>query len=465
MAEGRKHIETSPIKRRTSQSKVKPLLVIAGSLGFHLLVVLFFRVPMPEPKQGRDDDLLSMTFSCDADAALAASAAAALCLAPGQDAKNCLGEVQGLLDDLLAECNAVDVSFVDISEIKPKPLVPLVDPVEDKVAAKLLEEDADKKLAEVKKEIEKKNVDAQVVEITEPENQMRPEEARFVSEFDSKVKKETVARGTTEKMVSRPSQAKKIAKIIPDRVNTPSSSRIGPQAPQNASPDSSEPSPQPPNSPKKLAMRDLPTGKGPDLGFDPSDLGSLPAFTENPGLQKREEVLADSSKGETSGAKTLPFGKPLQLMPSEEVLSKVAGGGSVDKLDGVEDGDTTSLNSKQWKHALFFNRLKRQVAQNWNPGAVYARRDPRGNIYGSKDRTTVVKVFLTKDGRLARVHVEGASGVDFLDEEAVRAFRQASPFPNPPRALVEGESELISFVFGFHFQVGERSGWKIFRRR
>src|SRR5690606_31887586 len=46
--------------------------------------------------------------------------------------------------------------------------------------------------------------------------------------------------------------------------------------------------------------------------------------------------------------RTLP-----NLRPSEEILSRVAGGGSVDKVDGIESGDFTAINSKKWKFASF----------------------------------------------------------------------------------------------------------------
>ena len=45
-------------------------------------------------------------------------------------------------------------------------------------------------------------------------------------------------------------------------------------------------------------------------------------------------------------------------------------------------------------------------------------------------------------------------GVTALDEEAVRAFRSAGPFPNPPEGLIQKDN-LITFVFGFTVVYGE----------
>jgi len=152
------------------------------------------------------------------------------------------------------------------------------------------------------------------------------------------------------------------------------------------------------------------------------------------------------------------------LRPSEELLERAVGGGSVDHIEDADEGEFTSLNSRKWKYATFFNRMKRQVAQNWHPDQVYLRRDPNGNIYGTRDRLTVLRVSLNPNGSVAKIYIAKQCGVDFLDDEAVRAFQEAQPFPNPPGGLVDPGSNLITFSFGFHFQIGgDRSRWKVFR--
>jgi TonB family protein len=135
----------------------------------------------------------------------------------------------------------------------------------------------------------------------------------------------------------------------------------------------------------------------------------------------------------------------------------------VDDVQDAEEGDFTALNSRKWKYATFFNRMKRQVAQNWHPDVVYLRRDPTGNIYGTRDRLTILQVSLKPNGSVAKIYVAKQSGVDFLDDEAVRAFREAQPFPNPPAGLVDARSNLITFSFGFHFAIGDPGRWKVFR--
>ncbi|HEU4731813.1 MAG TPA: TonB family protein, partial [Kofleriaceae bacterium] len=152
--------------------------------------------------------------------------------------------------------------------------------------------------------------------------------------------------------------------------------------------------------------------------------------------------------GAGGGAPQVPV-----LKPSEEVLERAVGGGSVDHLENVDSGDETSLSAKRWVYAGFFNRLKRQVAQNWDPASVWRRSDPTGTVYGFKTRVTEVRVSLTRKGEVEKILVTTPSGVTALDDEAVRAFRSAGPFPNPPEGLVQRDN-LITFGFSFYFEIG-----------
>ena len=140
----------------------------------------------------------------------------------------------------------------------------------------------------------------------------------------------------------------------------------------------------------------------------------------------------------------------------------VKGTGSPDYIGDVDDGDGTALNAKKFKYASFFNRIKRDVAREWNPSLVYVRHDPSGNIYGVKDRITVVRIHLKRDGSLANLTLAQSSGAGFLDDEAMDAFRRAAPFVNPPPQLVEDDGQ-IHFNFGFIFELSGKTSTKVFR--
>jgi len=152
----------------------------------------------------------------------------------------------------------------------------------------------------------------------------------------------------------------------------------------------------------------------------------------------------------------------VNLLPSPAVLDTVNGAAANDHLQDVDEGDGTFLNTREWKYAAFFNRVKQSVGQQWNPNAQLRLRDPTLQIYGGRDRHTLLQVTLTSDGRLKEAWVEKSSGLDFLDLEAVKAFERAQPFPNPPAGLIAAD-QTVHFQFGFYLEMSGRPGLRLFR--
>jgi TonB family protein len=124
-------------------------------------------------------------------------------------------------------------------------------------------------------------------------------------------------------------------------------------------------------------------------------------------------------------------------------------GAERDLLLSPED---TVLNSKKWRYASFINRVKRQVAEHWHPEDAYRRRDPTGAVYGRQSRDTELRIQLKPDGHIANIAVTKSSGLEFLDNEAIEAFKAAQPFPNPPRQLIDADG-LIKFPIHFVFDL------------
>jgi TonB family protein len=72
-----------------------------------------------------------------------------------------------------------------------------------------------------------------------------------------------------------------------------------------------------------------------------------------------------------------------------------------------------------------------------------------------RNRATVVRVQLDRTGSLVDCSVLQPSGLDYLDDEAVGAFRSAQPFLGAPLELVETDG-YIYFNFAFVF---DRNGY------
>jgi TonB family protein len=319
-----------------------------------------------------------------------------------------------------------------------------------------------KEIAEAEKQKEKEEEEqpkapGQVVDLAKPRQEKRPENARFAAEHDSSVEKETKKFGKFDQ------QARQGAAQGDGDVTRP------------ASPASAPSKPTPAGEPTKSAMLAMRNPGSPGSGRGiarPAQSGeaavpgpgseSLLAPVEDQGDLSLPGQAAPERSGGGATRESAPSPALPALVPSEQQIARAIGSGTQDHLKDIDEGDETALNAKRWKFASFFNRVKQQVREHWNPAEVYQRRDPTGAIYGSKDRYTLLRVQLKPDGSLANVALETPSGVEFLDDEAIEAFKLAQPFPNPPKQLVE-ESGMIHFRFGFFFELSGAPRMRVFR--
>ena len=276
----------------------------------------------------------------------------------------------------------------------------------------------------LEKQMEPTHPKKQVVTITPPKKERRPDKARFLSEFDSRVRKETKAR------------TRRLGSLL----TAGSARRIVPQ-PRNG-----------PKSAKSIRQK---------MERRPDPLTMRPE--ERPGVELPRK-RPDRREGR-EGQKRRP--KPrltlADLRFTRGAAKSVIGSAFPDALEDVPEGDQTLLNTKRWRFSSFFNRVKRAVAQHWHPDVVYREKDPTGKLYGYRSRLTVVRVWLYPDGRLKDIVLLKSCGLPFLDEEAIRAFRAAAPFPKPPKRLVDRRTGLITFRFGFLFEVVKGPVLRVFR--
>jgi len=304
----------------------------------------------------------------------------------------------------------------------------------------------------------------QVVETAKPNTEKEPENARLLAEHNTVAEKQTVARGSvTEPMVAKSKPEELAAKAQPKEASVPELTPDRMRGTNKQAPDTpgtlSMRAPgvqQPAEAKQDEATRGTATG-----GLGPIALDGVTPRKGDGSFEQQRREKSEIPKGQGGGGGGAP--EVPNLKPTQEVLERALGGGSVDHLDDVANGDETSLNAKRWVHATFFNRLKRSVRQNWDPGSVWRRRDPTGQVYGFKSRVTGVRVALSLSGALAKIVVTQPSGVSELDDEAVHAFNSAAPFVNPPKELANADG-LIVFEFGFYFEIGApSSSWRVVR--
>jgi len=187
--------------------------------------------------------------------------------------------------------------------------------------------------------------------------------------------------------------------------------------------------------------------------------GEIPTLPWEP-RETLAPAEAPGTQGGGEGGQRRPGQWDPRLALSPQTLARLAGGGSPDRLDGVAEGDGTFLNTREWKYATYFNRIKQAVSSTWNPQRALDQRDPDRSVFGNRDRYTLLSVTLDDTGQLKDVVVKKTSGVEFLDKSTIEAFKRAQPFANPPPGIVEPNGE-IRFTFGFYLEVGH--GFQIFR--
>ena len=327
---------------------------------------------------------------------------------------------------------------------------------------------ANKPLPERQEPPPDKHPKGQVVAVA-PGNDEAPKDSKYLAEHNNTVKKETRAKETTPDYRNP----------MPQRTTTTPLPKVGPQtaqAPRVTGNDGRGQDEHPAQEAKqkagslqipdvkprdRIAMRTPRDGQGPGL--------KLPNQPESDELHGNSSRLQLDPSGQAGGAAAQDgsqgrAGHPAManLMPSQAMLDKIDGAAANDRLQDVDEGDQTFLNTQEWKFAGFFNRVKQSVGMQWNPGTVLHRRDPTGNIYGEHDRYTMLSVTLSQDGSLKEVRITKSCGVEFLDEEAVKAFQRAQPFPNPPPGLLASD-QSVRFQFGFFLEMSGMPGIRLFR--
>lgn len=305
--------------------------------------------------------------------------------------------------------------------------------------------------------------EGQVVDVAPGNNQEDPN-AKYLAESSNKTKKETRSKDQTAFYRN----------AMPKRTTTTPQTGDGHDAAaqiagNNGKGDDDRPLNEAGNQKSVMEVPDIKKRQEIALKADPNDRG--------PGMDISNQNESEAVKGNSNRLKIAPgmnsgdeeasvghAGQPgvANLMPSAAVLDKISGAAANDHLDDVDEGEGTFLNTKEWKYASFFNRVKQSVGMHWDPSAMLRQRDPTGQMYNGRDRYTVLSVTLNEQGRVKDVYVEKSCGLDFLDLEAVKSFERAQPFPNPPPGLIAADS-TVKFQFGFFIDMGGGPRLRLFR--
>ncbi len=163
-------------------------------------------------------------------------------------------------------------------------------------------------------------------------------------------------------------------------------------------------------------------------------------------VDKPERNKRDREAGELPSLKDLMPKYSLTAGPKAPKMDEDGNPSATDDhLKDVKNGLQTLLSTREFVYYAYYARIKDALRQHWEPNVrekvkiIY--RQGR-TIASATDRVTQVMVTLNKNGELIKVEVLTQSGVESLDGAAVEAFRQAAPFPNPPKGMVEADGTV-----------------------
>lgn|GEM_PF-923876 len=288
-------------------------------------------------------------------------------------------------------------------------------------------------------------IHGQIVELPRPLRPERPDQADYLSEYDTKVPEETAStrfrvtspvvapkysptdlpgiEGTGAKDVQRPADGTaqrgdvRHAKRTPGNPG-PSTPFLGPTAPS--------------------------TGTGDDAG-KPVDRGRssyIPDLSSRYNLGKPER--SSGSLGRVGGAG--PSGVPGVLAAAQRGTGRPQGSPSNDWLPGEKKSDSTLLNSYEFKHAAFINKVKRLVS--FYADQTIHNAQPRQPLTKAS-YALVIQAVLDAKGKLQSIVVSQSCGVPEFDDALAQAYRLAAPFPDPPSGMLgsDGHARLPDMGF------------------
>jgi TonB family protein len=298
-----------------------------------------------------------------------------------------------------------------------------------------------------------------------------PPSAQYLSDRDRHVEKETVSKyaGNHEVLSESPQAG------APGRPGASAPPPAPPPAPQPAPGGGARAAASPPERAKSAERKPQPRAdaEGADRLLalapkltprEPGEAGGLARVpgSNTPPSPDRGEAGTPPAPGPSPQPRDEGVVPRRQAQPdlslSPETMARIAKGPGMAAYNEAEEGDFTALNTRDGGAlARWGMRLQRQVGSAWDRIVQHEMhdRDPTGEIFFYKERTVVLGVVLDAKGNLKEVSVVRSSNVQFFDETALAAIRQAQPYETPPQALfTEG---VARFPFRFTFYPERRS--------
>ncbi len=315
-----------------------------------------------------------------------------------------------------------------------------------------------KKIVKKKKEKKDKKVDLknkQIVDIAKPKKEKVAENPKFLSKYDSRVKKESVAKRkdniipkkVANKNLSVPIKIEKKHKKVVKKRKSDSEKKIVKKLKEKNISTTLSNHKKEKKIVKKMEYKEAikKENTSTTLSNPKTNKEKKKTNKENKEKEKsKEEKIVKSDKESNKSFKK----KKISFEFSDYNFSKILRT-SNDYLKNVEEKSVTSLNTLAYVYTGYFLKLKNRLSKEWDPNRAYRTNDPYRKRYGIRDRYTVLTVTIKKDGYLKKIKVKESSGLPFLDKEAIRAFEKGQPYKIVPKGILKG-NDFFTINFGFY---------------
>jgi len=171
----------------------------------------------------------------------------------------------------------------------------------------------------------------------------------------------------------------------------------------------------------------------------------VPKPSKKPSPAKKTPEASLPRQGEKKPGMTPPSPRPKSLFPSAKTLHQIERKFSSIYPKDINKGNSISLNTREFKYISYFSHIKRKIELIWEYPRLAAMRHQEGSL--------LLKFIILKDGTLKGAYLLESSGYRLLDNEALRAVREAAPFNPIPDRL---KTTHLNITATFNYSLGLR---------
>lgn len=205
-----------------------------------------------------------------------------------------------------------------------------------------------------------------------------------------------------------------------------------PPAPQPSAPVArpAPPAPRVADAPKAVAKAPPAPARSEEPGPAPKAAPAPPAPSPEQ-TQAAQATPQPAAPPQQLGAPSPPrvASAPPESAATSGMFRRGGGGGLKGGRGGIE-GEAIPLDSPDPKYQDYFNQIRERIKSKW----IYPYEASSRGIGGELS----IEFGIAKSGELQFIERKRSSGVELLDDYAMRAVQLASPFPPVPDAISKG---------------------------